>query len=99
LEDKMIRLTAINGSPYYLNCDLIYKIEAASDTIVTLVDGKILRVNEPPEQIVEEIIEYKRKIFSKIPEVNYEEELSTNNGLDSWDGSDNMVDLTERELK
>lgn len=95
----MIRLTTINGNPFYLNCDLIYKIEAATDTIVTLVDGKILRVSEDPEQIVNKIVEYKRNIFSKLVEVTYEEESSTNDRLDSWNGSDNMVDSAERESK
>ncbi|MBC7087495.1 MAG: flagellar FlbD family protein [Tissierellales bacterium] len=88
----MIKLTAINGNPYYLNCDLIYKIEAASDTIVTLVDGKILRVNETPEQIVDEIIEYKQKIFSKYSEVKNEEELSSLDSSICGNNSDPDID-------
>lgn len=64
----MITLTSINGQSYCLNSDLIYKIEEAPDTIITLTDGKVLRVVNETDEIVEKIIEYKRKIFSNLPE-------------------------------
>ena len=64
----MIILTSINGQNFCLNSDLIYKVEEAHDTIVTLVDGKILRVVNDTEDIIKRIIEYKRKIFYELPE-------------------------------
>ena len=63
----MIQLTSINGKEFYLNCDLIYKVQESYDTIITLVDGKKIRVMDSPEVIVEKIIQYKRKIYT-IPE-------------------------------
>lgn len=62
----MIILTSINGKEFCLNNELIYKIEEAPDTIITLVDGKILRVIEDTDKIVEKIVEYKRKIYSNL---------------------------------
>lgn len=62
----MIILTSINGKKFCLNNELIYKIEEAPDTIITLVDGKILRVIEDTDKIVEKIVEYKRKIYSNL---------------------------------
>lgn len=65
---NMIRLTGINKKEFCLNSDLIYRIDEAHDTIVTLVDGKTLRVVESTESIVERIIDYKRSIFISLPE-------------------------------
>lgn len=63
----MITLTALNGEEYVLNCDLIYKIIEAPDTIITLTDGKVLRVSNSKEDVVNRIIEYKRKIYINLP--------------------------------
>lgn len=64
----MIMLTSINKDVFCLNCDLIYRIDEAHDTIITLVDGKTLRVRDKTEDIVKKIIEYKRNIYIKLPE-------------------------------
>lgn len=63
----MIILTSINGQEFCLNDELIYKIEEAPDTIITLTDGKILRVGNNTEDIIQKIIDYKRKIYSDNP--------------------------------
>lgn len=60
----MIILTSINGQDFCLNNELIYKIEEASDTIITLTDGKILRVGNNTEDIIQRIIDYKRRIYT-----------------------------------
>jgi len=61
----MILLHSLNGSEFYLNNDLIVKVEALPDTVITLTDGRTLRVKEAPQEILEEIIRYKRRIFLK----------------------------------
>jgi flagellar protein FlbD len=35
----MIRLTRLSGAPFVLNCDLIERIDATPDTVITLGDG------------------------------------------------------------
>ena len=65
----MIMLTSINNKSFYLNSDLIYRIDVAHDTIITLVDGKTLRVMDKTDEIIDKIIAYKRNIFIKLPEV------------------------------
>jgi flagellar protein FlbD len=60
----MIELTSINGEKFFLNNDLIYKVEQHPDTIITLVDGKTLRVKETPESVSNSIIEFKKKIYT-----------------------------------
>lgn len=65
----MIMLTSINNKSFYLNSDLIYRIDVAHDTIITLVDGKTLRVMDKTDEIIDKIVDYKRNIFIKLPEV------------------------------
>jgi len=60
----MILLTTLSGTEFYLNTDLVVKIEALPDTVITLTDGKTLRVTEKPEVIIDRIINYKRKIYA-----------------------------------
>jgi len=64
----MIKLTALNGSDFYLNIDLIYKVEPLADSLITLTDGKTLRVKETADEIVQKIGAYKRQIFAGILE-------------------------------
>lgn len=59
----MILLTSLSGSPFYMNSDLIFKIEALPDTVMTLTDGKTMRVKEMPEEIISKIIVYKKQIY------------------------------------
>lgn len=66
----MITLKSINGKNFILNSDLIYKIEEFPDTVITLTDGKTLRVANSGEDIVNRIIEFKRKIFIELPEAS-----------------------------
>ncbi len=66
----MILLTTLSGSPFYINPDLLFKIEALPDTVMTLVDGKTMRVKESPEEIIKKIIEYKKQIYLGNLEVN-----------------------------
>lgn len=68
----MIKLNSINGKEFCLNSDLIYKIEEAPNTIITLVDGKIIRVDNEVDDIIEKIIEFRRQ-------VNFNTELSRPN--------------------
>ncbi|MGB7459401.1 MAG: flagellar FlbD family protein [Carnobacterium jeotgali] len=64
----MIALTAISGKEFYLNCELIYRIDRSFDTIITLTDGKTVRVSETEKEIVEKVIQYKRKIYNGFSE-------------------------------
>lgn len=58
----MILLRKFNNESFYLNCNLIERIESNPDTVITLVDGKTLRVIESEEDVVERIIAYQKEI-------------------------------------
>lgn len=64
----MIILTSINKKEFCLNSDLIYRIDQAHDTIVTLVDGRTLRVMDKTEDVIDKIIEFKKRIYINLPE-------------------------------
>ena len=59
----MIMLTSLNGREFCLNNDLIYKMKESPDTIITLTDGKTIRVKDTMEEIIEKTVEYRRRIF------------------------------------
>ena len=59
----MIRLREISGKEFYLNNELIYRLDKDYDTIITLQDQKKIRVIEEPEEVVEKIITFRKKIY------------------------------------
>ena len=68
-EDEMIELHRLNKEPFMLNHRHIETIEALPDTVITLINEKKYIVKETPEQILERIVAYHRKIFkTNLPE-------------------------------
>ena len=61
--DAMILLTRLNGDEIYLNPDLIERIEALSDTIVSLVDGKKYVATEAPRELISRIIAFRAAVL------------------------------------
>lgn len=64
----MIRLTRLNGSVFFLNCELIETVEATPDSVISTINGKKLVVAETIDEIIEKMVQYKSKIllYSKI---------------------------------
>ncbi|QNU68394.1 flagellar FlbD family protein [Ruminiclostridium herbifermentans] len=60
----MIRLTKLNNSFFVINCELIETIESTPDTVITLNNGKKYVVAESVDEVVERVIEYKKRIFA-----------------------------------
>jgi len=58
----MIRLTRLNRAPMVLNSDLIEHIDVTPDTVITLTTGQILRVRETADEVVERIVEFRRRV-------------------------------------
>jgi flagellar protein FlbD len=61
----MIRVTRLNHTALILNSDLIEYIEITPDTVITLTSGQKLMVLESPEEIVQEVIAFRKSLFSK----------------------------------
>ena len=60
----MIRVTRLNHDSMVLNCELIEHIEQTPDTVITLVNGQKWLVRESPDQLMDRIVEYRRRISS-----------------------------------
>ena len=60
----MVRLTRLNRVPLVLNSDLIEHIEETPDTVITLTTGQILRVRETADEVVERVVDFRRRILA-----------------------------------
>ena len=69
----MISVTRFNDSTLIINADLIQTVEETPDTVITLTTGTKFIVKEKSKEIVDKVVEYKRRIFVKSP-VNYREQ-------------------------
>jgi flagellar protein FlbD len=58
----MISVTRLNGQKFVLNADLIRTIEENPDTIVTLISGEHLVVQEKSKELIRRVIEYNRHL-------------------------------------
>lgn len=59
----MIIVSRLNGEALGLNADLIERVEAMPDTVVTLVDGKKLLVRESVEEVIDRVMAYQASIL------------------------------------
>ncbi len=70
----MITLTRLSGTVFALNCDLIERIDATPDTVITLVDGKKYVVVEPLEEVLVAVRRHRGEVLA----------MSTAIDLDAW---------------
>jgi flagellar protein FlbD len=56
----MIKVTRLNGSELVINADLIEFVEAIPDTIVSLVTGKKIMIQESTDAVIQKVAEFKR---------------------------------------
>ena len=61
----MIRLTRFCGDAVFVNSDLIEIVERMPDTVLTLVSGNRLTVQETPEQIADLVRDFRRSVTSR----------------------------------
>ena len=61
----MIRLTRFCGDPVFVNSDLIEIVERMPDTVLTLVSGNRLTVQETPEQIAVLIQGFRQSVLHR----------------------------------
>jgi flagellar protein FlbD len=58
----MILLTRMNDRDVFVNPDQIELLEEAPDTTISTIMGKKIIVRDTPEEVVDKIIAYKRRI-------------------------------------
>ncbi|MFH1037249.1 MAG: flagellar FlbD family protein [PVC group bacterium] len=58
----MIKLSRLNGQELVVNAEMIEKIEAKPDTIITLTTGDQYIVRDTVDEIIDKVTRYKREI-------------------------------------
>ena len=58
----MIQVTRLNGTKYWINPHQIETIECNPDVTLQMLSGKYYVIKETPEEILEAIVAYRRKI-------------------------------------
>jgi flagellar protein FlbD len=56
----MIKVTRLNGSEFWVNQDHIQFIERTPETVLTLSDGKKATVKQSPEEVIAEVLQFRR---------------------------------------
>jgi len=64
MDTAMIMVTRRNGSAFALNPDLIERVEATPDTVITLVAGTKYVVSESVQEIIDEIRDFRAAILA-----------------------------------
>ena len=62
----MIYLTRLNGQSFALNCDLLKFVERAPETVVTLVTGERIEVQETTQQVLDLVLNFRRSIVAHL---------------------------------
>jgi flagellar protein FlbD len=60
----MILLTRLNGTEVGVNADLIERVEATPDTVLSLIDGTKYLVRESPADVVARVIAFRARVLA-----------------------------------
>ncbi|MBI4656581.1 MAG: flagellar FlbD family protein [Elusimicrobia bacterium] len=66
----MITLQKLNGTEIVVNAELIESIEATPDTVINLATGNRFIVKNSMQEVIDKIIEYKKKVYADKKAVN-----------------------------
>ena len=72
----MILLTKLNNAQVAVNSDMIQHVEETPDTVITLGNGDKVVVKERMSEIIEKIVEYRRRI-RRLVETEYKRQYGT----------------------
>ena len=72
----MILVHRLRGEPMYVNADLIESVIATPDTVIVLVDGRRIIVEEPPEAVVERVTAFRASLLVAADELRAAPPLS-----------------------
>ena len=63
-DGTMITLTRLNGQRFAVNSDLIERIDASPDTVLTLIDGTKYLVVESLDSVVDQVREFRASVVA-----------------------------------
>jgi flagellar protein FlbD len=62
----LITVTRLNGTEFFLNCDIIEAMEEKPDTTIRLTNGNNYIVAESSEEVMHRILAFKRRIYTSV---------------------------------
>jgi flagellar protein FlbD len=65
-EEKMILLTRLNGTQFYINAEMIQTVEETPNTVISLVDHNKYIVKECAAVVAEKFLQYRQKLTQHI---------------------------------
>src|SRR5919112_327359 len=65
----MIILTRLNGEQFAVNCDLVERVDAHPDTVLTLVDATKYVVAESLAEVVERVRDFRAGVLARSAEM------------------------------
>ncbi len=65
----MIEVERLNGSKYFINPHMIESMESLPDLTITMLSGKKVIVRNSPEDIINKIVDYRKRIGINTQEV------------------------------
>ena len=68
----MICLSRLNGQVFALNADLIERVDATPDTVITMVDGVKYVVAENLAEVVSKIVSFRAAIVARSQDLTVE---------------------------
>jgi len=67
----MIILTRLNGEQFAVNCDLVERVDAHPDTVLTLVDATKYIVAETLTEVVERVRDFRASVLVRSAEMQH----------------------------
>ena len=67
----MIILTRLNGEQFAINCDLVERVDAHPDTVLTLVDATKYIVAESLTEVVERVRDFRAAVLVRSAELQH----------------------------
>ena len=68
----MIILTRLNGEQFAVNCDLVERVDAHPDTVLTLVDATKYIVAESLDEVVERVRDFRASVLARSAEIQHQ---------------------------
>lgn len=65
----VIVVTRLNGGMFGVNPDLIQRVDSAPDTILTLIDGTKLIVEESMDEVIARVNEHRSRVLARSREL------------------------------
>ena len=70
-DGEMIILTRLNGEQFAVNCDLVERVDAHPNTVLTLVDATKYVVAESLAEVVERVREFRAAVLVRSAEMQH----------------------------